>query len=1116
MNDSQHHYEILIQKLDAFIRKYYLNQLLRGLIYSGAVIIAYFLLINLLEHFLFLSTTGRKILFYSFILLVVGIGYRLILLPLLHYGRLGNIISHEQAALIIGKHFREVEDRLLNVLQLKKLSDAYPEELLLASIRQKTEQLRPIPFTAAIDLRQNRRYLKYLLLPVLVLIIFLLAAPNVIKESSRRLLYNNQVFEKPAPFRFRINNNILRAIQYEDFELQVIVEGEALPAEVYLHADGYAYKMSKKSSTLFTYTFTHLQQDVDFYLSAHGYQSAGYQLRVIPKPSIAGFEVQLQFPAYIGRQPERLKNIGDLTLPAGTQVTWLLETKNTRRIDLIFAPSDIVSLHNMLRPEYTRTFRESGHYKIKLFGDELPEGDSVLYAINIIPDQYPAIFLQTYQDSLTQHYIYFTGDISDDYGLSKLLLKYKILRPGEPDTDGDYLFEAVPFPRGSRQTAFSYYWDLKKINLLPGEQLVYFFEVWDNDAVNGSKATRSHALSLYKPSYEQLEQLTHQSNEQIKEKLNDAIREAADLKKQIDALKNKILERKNLGWEDKKSIEKVLEQQKSLENDLRSLQQEMSKNHLLQQEKGGRNEEIIKKQQQLEKMFNELMSDEMKKLYEQLEALLDELNKKDLLDKLDDFRLSQEELEKELDRMLSLFKHLELEQKMKDAISKLEQLAQQQEELSNKTKEAKESELSKLSEQQSELNKKFDELKDDLNQMEKTARELDMPADFTPQKQMADEISGLQQESQKNLNQHKNKKASEQQKNAAEKMQQLSNNLNALLEQMQAEQLELDLRAIRQLLENLISLSFDQEHVMEEIAKTNINDPKYLQLIQKQRKIKDDTKMVEDSLFALSKRVFQLEAFINKEMRDINKHMSKALEYLELRSKSEAARDQQYVMTGFNNLALMLSESMEQMQQQMASQSGGTPKMCQGKKNSRPNTSMSQLQQQLNDKIDKLAKEMKSGKIPGKGEMSKQMAEFAQKQAAIREALRQLLEEEGKQQGGKDGLSNELTQQIKQAMEQMDKTETELANKKLTEELLIRQKEIFTRLLEAEEALRKREQDNQRESHTAKDIERPLPPSLEEYLKKREAEILLYKTVPPTLSPYYKQLVEKYFKSISF
>jgi hypothetical protein len=101
-------------------------------------------------------------------------------------------------------------------------------------------------------------------------------------------------------------------------------------------------------------------------------------------------------------------------------------------------------------------------------------------------------------------------------------------------------------------------------------------------------------------------------------------------------------------------------------------------------------------------------------------------------------------------------------------------------------------------------------------------------------------------------------------------------------------------------------------------------------------------------------------------------------------------------------------------------------------------------------------------------------------------------------------------------MEQMDKSETEIANKKLTEELLMRQQDIFTKLLEAEESIRKREKDDKRESNTGQDIPNKLPPSLEEYLKKREAEIQLYKTVPPSLKPYYKQLVEEYFKNVTF
>ena len=42
---------------------------------------------------------------------------------------------------------------------------------------------------------------------------------------------------------------------------------------------------------------------------------------------------------------------------------------------------------------------------------------------------------------------------------------------------------------------------------------------------------------------------------------------------------------------------------------------------------------------------------------------------------------------------------------------------------------------------------------------------------------------------------------------------------------------------------------------MQELRTMDINNPQYLKMSQQQHKLKDNAKMVEDSLFALSKRV---------------------------------------------------------------------------------------------------------------------------------------------------------------------------------------------------------------------------------------------------------------------
>ncbi|HAL83328.1 MAG TPA: hypothetical protein DCO83_14730, partial [Mucilaginibacter sp.] len=69
---------------------------------------------------------------------------------------------------------------------------------------------------------------------------------------------------------------------------------------------------------------------------------------------------------------------------------------------------------------------------------------------------------------------------------------------------------------------------------------------------------------------------------------------------------------------------------------------------------------------------------------------------------------------------------------------------------------------------------------------------------------------------------------------------------------------------------------------------------------------------------------------------------------------------------------------------------------------------------------------------------------------------------------GKDGGAG-----IKNAdkiSQQMEQTEKDLVNRRITEEAIKRQQQIQTRLLEAEKAEQQRGQDQQRESNAGKDI----------------------------------------------
>lgn len=1117
MSSITSNYQLLISKLDQFIRKYYVNKLIRGFLYSTGAIVLSFLIINLIEYYFYLSTTARKALFYGFIggSLAAITGW--VLLPMLHYFRLGKIISHHQAAQIVGNHFSNVKDKLLNILQLKEQSKSAADATLIeASVNQKIEEIKPVPFTNAINLSNNRRYAKYAIVPVLLLLAILIGAPNLIPSSATRLLNNNQTFEPPAPFKFDLATTNLEVVQFSDFDITVNVSGNVLPNEAFVVVNNFPYKLKKNSPAEFTYRFSKVQKDINFFFESNGVKSKEYTLTVIPKPSIVSFYAEVNYPAYTGEKDQTLRNSGDMVVPMGTSVTWYFEAQNTDEISVKFDNSAPVAAQNNQNGKFTlaRRLMKDATYTIYLSNNRLKNADSISYNISVIPDLYPVISANEKRDEADPKFLYFFGDVADDYGVRKLEFKYKV-DPNGQNFSSDLGYQAVPISLGGtdkKAASFTHTWDMNLMSLKPGERITYFFEVWDNDGVNGSKSTRSQIMVYEVPTVEEMSALADSKNKEIKTDLEKVKKDAKELKEEFKKVQDKILQKKDLTWEDKDKIDNLLQKHQQMQEDIKDLQNEFKEN--MEQQKDFKNfsEDMQKKQEQLQKLMDELLSEEMKEMLEKLKELMEKMGKEETLDQLKDFEMNSEQMEKEMDRMLELFKQLEFEQKMNETIDKLNDLAKEEQKLSEETQKKPDgSNLDQQQQKQEEIDKKFEDLKKDMQDLQKMSDDLNNKMDLQKEteKQQQD-ISEDMKQSMQQMQQQQSQNAAKNQKNAAKKMQEMAQNMQQMQMQMQQQQMEEDMQAIRQLLENLLKMSMEQEDVMQSMQRIDINTARYNALVRDQFKLKDDARLIEDSLMALSRRVFQLQSFITKELTEINRNMDNTLETLADRKPTQAATSQQYIMTSVNNLALMLDESMQQMQQQMSQQMQGN-QMCQKPGNNpKGMKGMGQLQKQLNDRITKLQQAMKEGKSDAK-QMSREAAELAAKQAAIRKAMEQMQEQrgkDGKKQGGSDGIGD--------LPKQMEQTETDLVNKRLTAEMLKRQQEILNRMLRAAEAEREQDWDEKRLAETARERNRQAPPEMEEYMKKRQSEIDLYKTVPPTLKPYYKALVERYFKSISF
>lgn len=1105
----QKSYDILLEQLNAFISKYYKNQLLRGLIYAFTSIFICFLLLSVLEYFARFESVSRTIIFWSFSALTLGIIVYYICIPLLKLSKLTKTLSKEEAAKIIGDHFGEVEDRLLNVLQLHEQNDQ-KNALVEASIQQKILQLKPINFNTAIDFSENKKYLKYSLIPIgFFLILIFSGNSDIVKESTKRYIRYNEEFLPEAPFQFPDFNSGLEAVQHENFVLKIPIQGERLPANLYVELkDQLRFKADQLSSTSFEYLFTNLQEDQSFRLFANGFYSDIHTLKVYPAPTILDFSLAIDYPDYTKLKSKTIENIGDVSIPEGSQLKWTFKTSQVSELEFIFPTS--ISKSNI---EAENLFsldaqpKESMPYFIHPKNKHVSHSDSLAYYIEINKDMPPGIRVEQQADSTNLKRLFFSGVINDDYGFRKL----EFYRKKEGDSKA--VRQNIPIKKTKNTQSFFHYLDLSELEINAGDELSYYFIVWDNDGINGSKSTRSQNFFFKAPTLEEIAEKAEETTEAIKDSMEENIALAQQLQDELDELNKKLLNKEELSWEDKKQVKELLKKQQELQENVQNLEKQNAEKNKEQSEYQELSEEILQKQALLEKLFEELMTDEMKELFEELEEMMENLDKDKLQEKLEEIKLSNEDLEKELDRNLELLKQFEFEQKLEENIEKMKELAEKQDALAEESLE-KDADKDALKEEQDKLNEEFADLQEELDKMQDMNEDLEESNKMSDTEKMEEEIANEMQESSEQLDKNKKKKASKSQKGAGQKMEQMAMKMEMDMQSMSSDKASEDMDALRQILENLVGLSLDQEAVIDTLATTDPHDPKYVEMIHQQNLLKDDASLIADSLYALSKRQAQIAPSINREMSSINYNFEKALAHMAERQTNEASFRNQNIMTSANNLALLLNEILDQMQQQMANSMPGN-QSCEkpGGQGKATSGKMKNIKKQMQKQLEQMRESMKKGSQSGGEKMGEGKAKELAKMAAKQEAMRQQLEEMARQmQEGEDG-QGAGNKGLKEAIKKMEENEEDIVNNRINRETLERQEEILVRLLEVENAEREQEKEKKRESQQAIQEKRERPSEFLEYQKQKLKQAELLQSIPPSLRPFYKEKVNEYFQT---
>ncbi|WP_440879603.1 DUF4175 family protein [Tenacibaculum sp. C7A-26P2] len=1089
-------------KLNQFSKKYYTNELIKGTLLFISLGVIYLFITLFIEFFLWLDTSLRTLLFWLFITVEVILLMRFILFPLFKIVGLKKGISSEEASKIIGKHFPEVNDKLINILQLK--SHTEQSELLLASISQKSEEIHPIPFSNAVNFKSNFKYLKYTLIPIFIWLFTLLTGINSkLNQSFERVMNPRKAYTPPSPFYFFPTTSNFSVIKGKSITIYFETKGEFIPQEAKVHFNGQQYYMQHDGNGLFSYTFNNVQNSFSFFIKANNVKSRAYLLKTINTPSIQNITLKLIYPAYLDKKNETIQNASNLIVPQGTFITWKIKTSdtdtlkfNSQKINKEF----IQDSKNIFTLE--KQVLETLDYTLSTSNKDLKNYEELQFKINVIKDDFPDIEIKTNIDSITRGNAQFLGQISDDHGISKLEVIYSDQKNKE-----DVNIQII---KTNRETIQSFFYEFpNNLNLKNDVNYEIYFKVYDNDGVNGSKYTISRKFYYRQKSAHEIKEELLQEQKNHINKLENSLKKQKETKKEVDKIQLELQNKKNISWSDQKNIKDLIKRQQQYKQ-IMERQAEKIKQNL--EEKKENTPSLKEKKENLKERIEELKKiNKQQKLLNELKELADKLKKEDLIKKTKELAEQNKQKERSLERILEMTKRYYVEQKMNQIKEKLDQLSEKQEDLSKKENDIK---------KQEELNEDFKNLKKNIDELEKENKDLKEPMDIPSMEEMEKQAEQEMKESLNNMNQQKSSQAKQNQKKAAQKMKEMKDMMTNSMQSMSAEMEEENMESLRQILENLVTFSFGQEELMNEFTNTNTAHPSFGKNIKKQNQLKTYFEHIDDSLFTLSMRVPSISTKIQEELANAHYNIDQSLDNLTENRITNGISNQQYVMTSANTLADMLSDTLDSMQNPQQGMGQGKGKKGKGDSFSLPDIiqKQSELMEKMKNAIKKGEKgnpKEGKGKQPGEGEdqngaqgkngkngeeMSGELYEIFKEQSRLRQQLEDAI---GK---GKEGTGNS-----KKAIQKMEELENKILENGFNKENIKRMQNLKYELLKLNKASFDQGKKQERESNT----------NIREYINNIEKELIFKKqynnqteilnrhSLP--LHQNYKQKVKQYF-----
>jgi len=1113
-------YNEIIKKLDLFSRKEFKVLAMLGIQIAFLLALSAFFVFTLIEVAANSSSIVRTIFFIVFLAIAIVSFIFLLGIPLLKYLKVFGKTDYDKVAKKVGEKFPEVKDELLNALQLTSLQDKnlYSSNLITASFIRTYEKVKTINFNSAIKFDKAKRLLVYVAGTSVFIVMLYLTIPGL-RAASYRLVNFNKEFVTPPKFTFEVFPGNTQVTKGQNVQIKIRVNGKK-PNDVFLavkDVDQTNFDLEKLTTdSLGSYNFERLsiRNTFNYYATAENISSDEFKIEVIDRPIIKSLDLSINSPNYSKIPTVQQKDNGNITALLGSTVNLeISSSKELSKAKLLFGDSTSLELNTVSsKSNVSFKVKKDNSYQIILFDEKGNQNISpITYSIKTLYDAYPSIEIITPNRDVAlanDNRLPMLIKIEDDYGFTKLMLHYRLSASKYEPEQTQFSSIEIPINKNEKEIDVAYVWNLSRMSLGVDDVVTYYLEIFDNDNVSGPKSAKLQGFKIRVPSLDEILAKAEDTQQSAQEELMKTLKEAEELKENLEKINQEMKQdKKELTWQEKEKIKNALNKFEELQNkvdevskQLGKMQNELQQNNLL-------SKETLEKYMELQELFQELTSDEMKKAMEKLRNRLNELNRAQAQQDMQNLKIDEEMFQKSIERTLNLLKRIQVEQKIDEMLKRTEQLAENLEQLEKQTGESdlsKQQEKKELADKQNQAGKEMEKLEKEMKELADKMKSMeDMPneqMDQSIEELEKQENQELSEEAMKNLMQNQKQMAQKNQSQMSQNMKKMNQMMQQLQQQMMQQNQMQTFTDMMRILDNLLTLSKKQEELKKESQNLTPNSSQFNENAQQQNNLSRNLDNILSQMSDLSQKTFAITPEMGKALGDAKKKMRESIQAMQNRNGSMAANNQGEAMKSLNEAATMMKSSMEAMMQG-GGQGGMMSLMQQLQK-------MSGMQMSLNNLTQMLQQGMQGKLFP---QQQAELQRLAQQQQLIQKSLEQL-QNEAKQ----TGQSKKMPANLENILKQMQEVVSDMRTERLNDELVQKQERILSRLLDAQRSINERDYEKERESFTGENMNRKSPAELN-LSSERGKDLIkdeLNKAGREGYSKDYENLIRKYFEAL--